>query len=338
VERGRRRERPVVSVGAVAATPRPSWKPWLAASVAVVLVFFVLGLLADAFAPAPTGPSGSSYATSPSGAAGWAELLTRSGHTVIQLRRPLEDVAPPPKSTVIVLGADSLPKAAGENLDRFVRAGGRLVIGGGNPAATLPALLPMSPGWSGSGSLFVRRVAALPVVAGVNVVRTGGDGAWTSVTGTVALSGARGKALLAVNVGRGQIELLADATPVENRLLASADNAQLALDLAGPSATPVIFAEALHGYGEATGLAAIPARWWVVFGLLCLAWAAWALSRGRRIGPAEKPAPEPIPPRSAYVDALAGAIVRGRGHGAQVDLLRDVSERREAYLSRRGRP
>ncbi len=336
MERGRVRGSAAVSVRTVAVT-RPSWKPWAAAAVGVVLVFFALGLIADAFAPAPEGPAGSSYATSPAGAAAWAELLTRSGHTVVQLRRPLEDAALPPGSTVIVLGAGSLSDAAGRNLERFVRAGGRLVIGGGNPPATLPALLSDPPGWTGSGSVVVRRVASLPEVAGVSAVRTAGEGAWTSVAGTVALSGARGSELLALNVGRGQIELLADAAPVENRLLASADNAQLGLNLAGPPATPVFFAEALHGYGEATGLAAIPARWWVVFGMLCLAWAAWALARGRRIGPAEEPVPEPVPPRSAYVDALAGAIVRGRDRSAQAELLRDVAERREAYLSTRGR-
>jgi len=327
-----------VSAGAVAVPTRPStWRPWAAAALAVVLAFFALGLIADAFAPAPEGPAGSSYATSPAGAAAWAELLARAGHPVVALRRPLDDAALPPGSTVVVLGADSLSSAAGRNLDRFLSAGGRLVIGGGNPPATLPAVLPESPGWTNSGSIVVKRVAAVPVLAGVDTVRTAGDGAWTSGPGTVALSGARGPELLAVNVGRGQIDLLADATPVENARLASADNAQLALNLAGPRGAPVIFAEALHGYGEATGLAAIPARWWVVFALLCLAWAAWALARGRRIGPAGEPVPEPVPPRSAYVEALAGAIVRGRDRSAQADLVREVAERREAYLSTRGR-
>ena len=326
-----------MSVGAVAVTSRPSWKAWAAAAVAVVLVLFTLGLIADAFAPAPEGPAGSSYATSPAGAAAWAELLTRAGHPVLALRRPLDDAALPPGSTVVVLGADSLSSAAGRNLDRFAVAGGRLVIGGGNPPATLPAVLPKPPGWTGSGSIVVRRVGLAPAVAGVTVVRTAGDGAWTSVTGTVALSGARGPELLAVNVGRGQIDLLADATPVENRLLASADNAQLALNLAGPRGTPVIFAEALHGYGEATGLAAIPGRWWVVFALLCLSWAAWALARGRRIGPPEQPVPEPVPPRSAYVEALAGAIVRGRDRSSQAELVREAATRREAFVKGRFR-
>ena len=329
-----------MSVGAVAVTPRPAWKPWLAAAVGVVAAFFALGLIADAFTPAPSGPAGSSYATSPAGAAAWAELLTRSGHPVAQLRRPLDDVALPPAATLIMLGADSLSPAAGQNLDRFVRAGGRLVIGGGDPPATLPALLPRAPGWTDSGSVLVKRVAFLPEVDGVDSVRTAGDGAWTSGPGTPALAGTRGPALLVLRAGRGRVDLLADAAPVENQLLASADNAQLALNLAGPRGAPVIFAEALHGYGEATGLAAIPTRWWVAFAVLCLAWAAWALARGRRIGPADEPVREPVPPRSAYVEALARAIVRGRDRAVQADLIAEAARRREAYVStrRRGRP
>ena len=326
-----------LSPAAVAVRPSRPWKPWVAAALVVVGAFFVLGLIADAFAPAPEGPAGSSYATSPAGAAAWAELLSRAGHPVAALRRPLDSARLPPGSTLVVLGADTLTSAAGQNINRFVRAGGRLVVGGGDPRATLPAVLARPPGWTGSGSLVVKRVAALPEVDGVSTVLTAGAGAWTSVTGTVALSGARGPELLAVNIGRGRINLLADASPVENRLLASADNAQLALNLAGPPGTPVIFAEALHGYGEATGLAAIPTRWWVVFGGLCLAWAAWALARGRRIGPAEQPAPEPIPPRTAYVGALARALVRGRRRDAQAELMGEAAARRESFLKGRFR-
>jgi Domain of unknown function (DUF4350) len=322
---------------AVAVKPRPSWMPWVLAAGAVVLVFFALGLLADAFAPAPEGPAGSSYATSPAGAAAWAELLTRSGHPVVALRRPLDAVTLPPRSTVVVLGADSLSAAAGRNLGRFVRAGGRLVIGGGDPSATLPVLLARPPSWSASGSLVVKPVASLPEVAGLTTVLTAGAGAWSSGPGTPALAGARGPALLVLGLGRGRIDLLADASPVENRLLASADNAQLALNLAGPRGTPVIFAEALHGYGEATGLAAIPTRWWVVFAVLCLAWGAWALARGRRIGPAEEPASVPVPPRSAYVEALARTLVRGRSRTAQAELLREAGARRDSFLRTRGR-
>ncbi len=147
----------------------------------------------------------------------------------------------------------------------------------------------------------------------MSTVTTAGAGAFTTDgTGRPALAGRAGALLLVLNHGRGRIDLLADGSPVENGLLARADNAQLALDLAGAPRTPVIFAEALHGYGEATGLAAIPPRWWVAFAGLGLAAAAWALARGRRLGPAEVPPPDPAPPRSAYVDALATVLLKAK--------------------------
>lgn len=302
-------------------------KGWAAAAVGVVLLFVVLGLASEAFTPAPQGPAGSSYATTPAGVAAWAELLTRSGREVVQLRAPLDQAGLPPTATLVVLGATSLSPAAGRGLARFVRAGGRLVIGGGDPSATLPALLAKAPGWTASGPPVVHPVARAPEVAGVDTVLTGGAGAWTSGPGTPVLAGSGNAVLTVLGLGRGRIDLLADATPLENRLLASADNAQLALNLAGPAGTPVLFAEALHGFGEATGLAAIPTRWWLTFAGLCLAWAAWALARGRRIGPAEAPEPDPVPPRSAYVDALARTMVRRRDRQALEQLVSEAAQR-----------
>jgi hypothetical protein len=194
----------------------------------------------------------------------------------------------------------------------------------------LPALLERFPDWTAAGSTVARPVAPVPEVAGVGTVRTAGAGVWTSGPGTPALAGERGPLLMLLNLGRGRIALLADASPVENRLLASADNAQLALNLAGPVRAPVLFAEALHGFGQATGLAAIPLRWWLAFGGLCLAWAAWALARGRRIGPAQAPEPTPVPPRIAYVEAMARQLLRGRDAASLEERAREAARRERA--------
>ena len=303
-------------------------KGWIGAAAGVVALFVLLGLLSEAFTPAPQGPAGSSYATAPGGVAAWAELLARAGHRVAQLRAPLEQAPVIPGATLVVLGASSLSTAAGRDLHRFVGAGGRLVIGGGDPPAVLPALLPRAPAWSAAGPSVAHPVARAPEVAGVGTVLSAGAGAWTSGPGAPALAGS-GRAVLSVlGLGRGRVDLLADPSPVENRLLARADNAQLALNLGGPPGAPVLFAEALHGFGQATGLAAIPGRWWVAFAGLCLAWALWALARGRRIGPPEAPEPVPVPPRSAYVDALARQLVRGRDAAALETRLREAVGRK----------
>jgi hypothetical protein len=115
-------------------------------------------------------------------------------------------------------------------------------------------------------------------------------------------------------LGSGRVELLAHAAPLENAGLAHGADALLALRLAGPRARPVAFAEALHGYTAATGLAAFPARWWVTIVGLALAAGAWALSKARRLGPAEATSPAPVPPRAAYVDAMARALTAGPPH------------------------
>jgi hypothetical protein len=282
------------------AAPQPStaWRGWVAAGIAVLLAFLVFGVLADAFLPGPQGPPESSYATSPSGVAAWAELLTRAGHPVGQVRRTVAGSELAGASTLIVLGASEMTPAATRSLERFLRRGGRLVVGGGQPARVMAALLGSAPGWSPAGPRrFAVADSALP---GVTNIVTLGRGSFAGAPGL----------LVTRRLGRGQLDVLADASPLENQLLARADNAQLALDLAGPSRRPVAFDEALHGYGQATGLAAIPARWWLTFAGLALAGGAWAVARGKRLGPPESPAPPAAPPRSDYVAAMTATLLR----------------------------
>jgi hypothetical protein len=137
-------------------------------------------------------------------------------------------------------------------------------------------------------------------------VQSAGEGEWTDTSGYRAplRDSAGGALLLERTLGRGRLELLADASPLQNRLLASADNAQLALNLAG-GGRPVTFVESVHGFGQSRGLAAIPDRWWVAFAGLALAGLLWVLARGRRLGPAEPIGAASQPPRAAYVEAIS---------------------------------
>ena len=108
------------------------------------------------------------------------------------------------------------------------------------------------------------------------------------------------------------MELLADVSPLQNRGLGRADNAALGIDLAGGAQRPVAFLETVHGYGVSRGFGGLPAnvRWAVIgLGLTALV-AIWSV--GRRFGPAEELETEPAPPRVAYVDALAAALVRAK--------------------------
>jgi hypothetical protein len=190
----------------------------------------------------------------------------------------------------------------------FVRAGGRLLCGGVEPRRTLPALLAYSPEWSAAGAdRYTGDANEGDAARGVREVRTAGEGSWTSFAGYHApVRAAGGGALLLQKLlGNGVLELLADGSPLQNRLLSSADNAQLALSVVGPRGRPVTFVESVHGYGASRGLAALPLGWRFALGGLLLAGLLWIAARARRLGPAQPSLEVPPPARSAYAEAVA---------------------------------
>jgi hypothetical protein len=254
---------------------------WTGAGAIVLATFLVLGLVAQAFAPAPQGPPLSSLSTTPAGVAGWAELLQRAGHPVSQLRTPIAEARLKPGTTLVVLAPAPLSSADAGRLGRFVTSGGRLVIGGPGIAAG-----------SADPGLRARTTEVSP------------DSSAQSLAVNRALR-------------------LASAAPLQNRALAGAENAEFSLRLAGPARAPVTFAEAIHGFGPATGLAAFPSRWWVAIALLALAAGAFVLARGRRLsGPDPRPAQVPTP-RSAYLEAMAATLRSTAEHGRLDELARE---------------
>jgi hypothetical protein len=303
---------------------------------------YVLGLLAvliglsaavDVFVPSQHGPTSSSYATTPGGLAAYAELLARTGHPVAQLRRAPASGVFRPQETVVLLDPDVLLASQGRALLAFVKSGGDLVAGGSSGAGFLATILPRPPTLRSSAPRSDESLADVPETAGVRDVLSAGAGAWSpssTPTGMRAVLGRPGRPslLLVGNVGRGRIDLLADASPLQNRLLASADNARLGVDLAG-AGRPVVFVESVHGYGVARGLAALPARWWWMFAGLGLAAVAWIASRWRRLGPPSVRGRVLPPARSAYLHGMTN-ILRRADRPIEVAGLARASARRLA--------
>jgi hypothetical protein len=304
-------------------TPR-----WILACVGVSGLFLALAGLGDALGGGPGGPTSSSYATGAKGLAAWAELLSHTGHPVERLRASLDTAVLSPDDTVVILDPEAVLHSQGRRLLTFVHAGGRLIFGGDEPQGSLPALFPTSPEWIEASPL--RETPARgdrATTRNVSEVRSAGEGQWASYAGYQApLRSAGGVGLLLErSLGRGRIELLADASPLQNRLLASAGNAQFALNLAGASGRTVVFVESVHGYGDSSGLRAVPASWWLMFAGLTLAGLLWILGR-RRLGPAEPAVAIEPPPRSDYTDALTLLLRRTRdddGIAAALTQLRD---------------
>ncbi|MBW3652774.1 MAG: DUF4350 domain-containing protein [Actinobacteria bacterium] len=290
------------------ALPRNPRARLLAGVIAFFAVLNVVALVVTSLRPEPGGKDGSAYATQPRGAAAYAELLRRAGHPVDYLREPLGEARLDRDATLVVLDAD-LERGERRALARFVRDGGRLVAGGEDAGR---GVVPRAPRWSAQGVQVARPVVPVPETAAVRRVRSAAAGGFEALRGALPALG-DDPALLAVAApGSGRALLLADSSPLQNRLLAHADNAALAIALAGAPGRPVTFVESVHGFGRETGLAALPARWQLGLAVAGLAAVLLLLSRARRLGPPEETGGEPTPARREHVDALALGLQRAR--------------------------
>jgi len=289
------------------------WTPVVV--VGALLAAALIADVIDAFSPSTVGPPSSSSSTAPNGLAAYSALLGRSGHPVSRLRTALSGSRLSPADTLVVLDANGVTAPDALALRRFVLAGGLLVAGGRDPG-WLVGVLPDPPAWSPSGPSLSAPLAPTAQTAGVTQVESAGDGWWTDGGAALPALGTGDGSLLSVaELGRGHLALLADASPLQNARLASADNAELGVDLAGPAGRGVVFVESVH-LGTTSGLAALPTRWkWALIGL-ALASAVAVAARIRRLGAPEADAEAALPPRRAHVEALARALAR-TGHPGQ---------------------
>jgi hypothetical protein len=297
------------------------WKIAIALGATIVAFNLLLAAVHSLTGGNPGGPRSSSYATGGDGLAAYAELVADAGHAVERDRRKPHEREPDPADTVVLLDAGFVRGNDAAALRRFVEAGGRLVAGGGDPD-WIRRIVGRGVEWSPDPVREGVVVAPVPEVKGVEALAGFQDGSWREVGGALPAYAGRNGALLAVaGVGAGRVLLLADAAPIQNAALDDADNAALGLGLAGPVSRQVVFLESFHGYGQATGIAAIPTDWWVLFGVGAAAVAAFILARGRRLGPPERAARELQPPRREYVESLGGVLARTRGRRETAQLL-----------------
>jgi hypothetical protein len=301
---------------------------------AVVALNVLLAVIDAATGGRPGGPRSSSFATGGDGLAGYYDLLDRSGHPVSRVRDLGGDPAFDPRATVVVLDPRDVSSGEQRELRRFVRDGGRLVAGGDDPTAWLGGIVDGAPQWAASGPQDAHSLAPLPETAGVRAVRSAGGGAWRAGDGSALPAvGSGDRSLVSViQAGRGRVVLVADASPLQNRLLDDADDAALGLAVAGEPGRPVAFLETVHGYGRERGLAALPWKWRIAIGGLLLAGVAWVASRARRLGPPEDQARALPPPRRDYVDAVAATLART---GAEADTAARVRDAARDRVARR---
>jgi hypothetical protein len=284
------------------------------AVIAFVAIVIVLNLLARALDESvggnqPAGEAGSSFATSASGLAAYAELLADYGHPVERVRGDLTESSLDTGATLFVTAPTSgaLVPADLQRVREFVQTGGHAVLVEFDRFA-LETVTGASPVIV-SGSESYRDIS--PELTGIAEVRSDGDRGYELDSVNDALVRDPDNVLLTrVAVGAGEVLLLADLAPVENAWIGEADNAALGLALPATDTAPVLFAEGVHGYGEQTGLAAIPSRWKVALLAIGAAGVVFAWSRARRLGAPDQPSRALPPARAAYVDALAATLTR----------------------------
>jgi hypothetical protein len=296
--------------------------------VALVVVLIAVSVVIDQLAPTPSGPEGSSYATSPEGAAAYAELLHRAGHPVRRVREPLAEQPLDPRTTLVILDPEQVAPAEANAIGRFVREGGRLVAAGAL-GRWLGRVVDAPPQWAPSAPGRATVVVPTPETAGVRSVAFAESGRWDALGGALPiLATPEGPVAAVAGAGAGRAVLLADASPLSNRELAGADDAAFGLAAAGGGRRPVAFLETVHGYGEATGIAALPARaLWVLAGL-ALAALALVWSMARRLGPPEYEARALAPPRRDYVRAVAAALAASGDRRGVADVAARGARRR----------
>ena len=279
--------------------------------VLAVVVNIALSLLDSSTRGADeTAPQSSSLSTGGDGLAAYAELLRRNDHDTDAQRGDVTDTGLSPADTLVVLDPVGFDRDEERAVRRFVERGGRLVAGGAGATGLLAAVLADAPAWSPAGVRNAKPDGGAAEVAGVDSVRTAGEGSWSTPGETTPVLGDGTRTLATVaDVGRGRVVALADPSPVQNRLLGTADNAGFGVAAAGDGRT-VVFAEGAHGYGEASGLGAIPGRWQAALVGLTLAARLGVVPAGRRLGPPEDAARPLPPPRREYVDAVAVSLAR----------------------------
>ena len=299
----------------------------------VIALNVLLALLHSLWGGTPSGPTSSSYATAPDGVAAYASLLGRVGHRVSRLRGNVAGARLDPATTVVLLDpAGPVTAADAGALRSFAAAGGRLVVGGAS-GSWLDRILPRAPVWSPTPIGAFRTLAPWPGLGRVSRLEAPGHGSWEGGAALPVLGDSQRSLLALGTVGSGRVWLLADVAPLQNRRLDEADDAALGLVLAGPRARDVTFLEGYHGYGTATGFAAVPGRWWIGFGLLAAAALALMLASGRRFGPPQASTRDLPPPRREYVESLGGILARAR---PREEAIAPVRTRIEELASERG--
>lgn len=245
---------------------------------------------------------GSSLNTTASGTRAYADLLQRYSITVRRLVGLVGEPPLDPSVTAVMLDPFEITTQTAATLRSFVSEGGHLVIGGGK--VDLSHLIDSPPQYVGEQQ--EHWIIADSAFNGAHSIRTAGEGYWSRPGATTVVVGSQNRALITrETIGRGTIDYLADATLLNNDLIATDDNAAFGVGLADNGDRPVVFIEGRTPGVPAQGIAVLPTNWKLASLILAVAAILYAWHRSVRFGPPDALERNLAPARSEYIDAIA---------------------------------
>lgn len=258
------------------------------AIVAVLLVILaVSGPTEDRYGRPPLDPRG----TGPAGTAALVELLRQEG---AEVRIGLPDDG----DDVVLLLADTLGGDPADELREWVDQGGTLVVT--DPLSASSA--PVAPIGGETATPGACTIVALADVAAVQPPLPADFDVPAGASACFSDDG-RAAAVVVEEQGFGLRVSVSSPEPLTNEWLADADNAPFATRLLVPYegarvrvVDPTRFYGSTDDVGDGTVLGALPRRMRDAVAQLIVAFLAWGLIRGRRLGrPVDEELPVPLP-------------------------------------------
>lgn len=257
-----------------------------------------------------TGPNGSGFVTDVNGTAALVELLDDLGHETVLATAPLLALDDGGTLFVLEAGDDEYLDDEIDEIERWVEAGGRLVVSGRPHPALTRSILPEDL------RLGFRGTSPTPVVSPVRGIdgdiETDGIRSVLTDEPFTTLAGDPPVAVL-FERGDGEIVYVADGSMFHNRRIEV--NAPWVVSMTAEG--PVRFDELRHGFAAAPAaenptslLASLPERIRSTVLLLLPVLGVALVVYGRRFGPPEERERQLAPPRRDLVDAMAGLMTR----------------------------
>ena len=252
----------------------------------------VLGLLAVALVaggPSTPGHSLDPGSTDSNGTKAMVDLLQDSGADVT-----VQDTSPGTSSDVAVLLSDSTSQAMTDQLERWVEAGGTLIVA--DPRSSFVPVATSSLDILGVTDRAVQRAdCSIAALAGIEQLRPGPGVLYERADSTEScFAGTSGAFVVDTPTGRGHVVAVGSSALFTNDMLGADDNAALTVALMAPregTTVAMLYGMVPDGGTRASGFAAlIPTGVRLALLQLAIAFVLYTWWRGRRLG---RPVREP---------------------------------------------